>query len=110
GIDLPALRFPQHALHRVRQELVPRPVALSRCRVQGGQQSLVEVYGDPSLGHRFHPLFSLYVSIARNASMTSLRTFSSLSYPAQVRRMADLAPVALAAYPLSGLRVRLQAH
>src|SRR5436305_12821230 len=36
--------------------------------------------------------------------------FSSLSYRAQVLRMADLARVALAAYPLSGLRVRLQAH
>src|SRR5437868_11251635 len=42
--------------------------------------------------------------------MDCQQPFSSLSYGAQVRRMADLARVALAAYPLAGLRVRLQAH
>ena len=53
--------------------------------------------------------------LSMDAEPTCLRAvcqqpFSSLSYRAQVRRMADLARVALEAYPLSGLRVRLQAH
>src|SRR5436190_15976493 len=36
--------------------------------------------------------------------------FSSLSHRAQVARLTGLARIALAAYPLSGLRLRLQAH
>src|SRR5438046_90382 len=36
--------------------------------------------------------------------------FASLSHRAQVCRMTELARTALAAYPLSGLRLRLQAH
>ena len=53
--------------------------------------------------------------LSMDAEPTCLRAvcqqpFSSLRYRAQVRRMADLARVALDAYPLSGLRVRLQAH
>ncbi len=46
----------------------------------------------------------------RDLQMDCQQPFSSLSYRAQVRRIADLARVALDAYPLSGLRVRLQAH
>jgi Ser/Thr protein kinase RdoA (MazF antagonist) len=37
-------------------------------------------------------------------------SFSSLNHRAQVGRMTELARIALAAYPLSGLRLRLQAH